>query len=196
MPRPRLSLIALGWIRPGSRPQPRPRAIAPLFTASAGAPGALWPPMATCDLLRSASRRGPPPAFGQRGPAKRRAEKDCAQHKRAREHRARARGGLGCGRVRTVKQEVDRMSMSKVERAVLKDCIMKFIVARAFSTRECSGTCQGEGLGSGRELELSPRHAQTSHKVRGSAIDSSCHLHHAQGCKHTQSAPQEYPAAR
>ena len=38
----------------------------------------------------------------------RRTQKGCAQHKRARDHRARARGGLGCGRVRTVKQEVDR----------------------------------------------------------------------------------------
>ena len=31
----------------------------------------------------------------------RRTQKGCAQHKRAREHRARGRGGLGCGRVRT-----------------------------------------------------------------------------------------------
>ena len=85
-------------------------------------------------------------------------------------------------------------SMSKVKRTMLNDCIMKFIVARAFSTRECSGTCQGEGLGFGRELELSPRHAQTWEKVRGAAIDSSCHLHQAQGCSHTQSAPQEYRA--
>ena len=88
------------------------------------------------------------------------------------------------------------MSMSMSERTVLNDHILKLISVRAFSTRKCLGTCQGAALGSGRELQLSPRHAQTSHKVRGAAIDSSCHLHHAQGCKHTQSAPQEYPAAR
>ena len=82
------------------------------------------------------------------------------------------------------------------ERTVLNDYILKLISVRAFLTRKCLGTCQGAALGSGRELQLSPRHTQTSHKVRGAAIDSSCHLHHAQGYKHTQSAPQEYPAAR
>ena len=87
------------------------------------------------------------------------------------------------------------MSMSMSERTVLNDHILKLILVRALSTRKCSGTCQGAALGSGRELQLSPRHAQTSEKVRGAAIYSSCHLHQAQGRKRTQSAPQEYPAA-
>ena len=82
--------------------------------------------------------------------------------------------------------------MSMSERTVHNDYILKLISVRAFLTRKCLGTCQGAALGSGRELQLSPRHAQTSHKVRGAAIYSSCHLHQAQGCSHTQSAPQEY----
>ena len=61
------------------------------FWAAAGAPGASWPPMATCDLPSAASRWGAPRAFGQRGSAKHRTQKGCAQHKHAREHRARAR---------------------------------------------------------------------------------------------------------
>ena len=141
----------------------------------------------------AAGERPEPSASAARRSA---ALKRAAHSTSARVSIARARAvGWAAGVCAPENKKLIGMSMSMSERTMLNECILRMISARAFSTRKCSGTCQGAALSSGRELQLSPRHAQTSHKVRGAAIDSSCHLHHAQGCKHTQSAPQEYPAA-
>ena len=76
------------------------------------------------------------------------------------------------------------------ERTVHNDYILKLISVRAFLTRKCLGTCQGAALGSGRELQLSPRHAQTSEKVTGDPRSTAA----ATCTKHKDaSAPNQLP---
>ena len=159
MPLPRLSDLALGWLWPGSRPQLRPRAIAALFTAAEGAPGASWPPMATCGLLRAASHRRAPPAPGQGGTANPCAQQECTQHKRAREQRARVRGGLGCGPVRTGNQEVVRdVDVDVGEDRAQRVHLQVELGARSLDQEKLGYLPRGAQR-AGRELELSPRQA-------------------------------------